>query len=114
MAKPLYLTLIIVYYGEANKCYPSCKARCQNKNNYFLKDRLNMKFEILPDNIQTVTTIYNSKITSISSKDFKVDSSRIDILHETIPEINAIASIVKDGKRIEGTDYTSGNLNKEI
>ena len=33
-----------------------------------------MNFEILPDNIQTVTTIYNSKITSIPGKIFNVDS----------------------------------------
>ena len=73
-----------------------------------------MDFEILTDNIQTVTTIYNSKITSISSKFFNTDSVRVDILHESIPEINAMTSVVKDGKRIEGKDYTSGNLNKEI
>ena len=73
-----------------------------------------MKFRILPDNIQTVTTIYNSKITSIPGKIFNVDSVRIDILHESIPEINAITTVVRDGKRIEGKDYTSGNLNKEI
>ena len=73
-----------------------------------------MDFEILTDNIQTVTTIYNSKITSIPSKFFSTDSVRVDILHESIPEINAITSVVKDGKRIEGKDYTSGNLSKEI
>ena len=73
-----------------------------------------MDFEILTDNIQTVTTIYNSKITSIPSKFFNTDSVRVDILHESIPEINAITSVVKDGKRIEGKDYTSGNLSKEI
>ena len=32
-----------------------------------------MKFRILPDNIQSVTTIFNSKTTSISPKDFNVD-----------------------------------------
>ena len=54
------------------------------------------------------------KITSIPSKFFNTDSVRVDILHESIPEINAITSVVKDGKRIEGKDYTSGNLSKEI
>lgn len=73
-----------------------------------------MNFEILPDNIQTVTTIYNSKITSISNRNFKINSSRIDILDETISEINEISKIVKDGKRLEGKNYTSGNLNKDI
>ncbi len=73
-----------------------------------------MNFEVLPDNIQTVTTIYNSKITSISNREFKINSSRIDILDETISEINEIAKIVKNGKRLEGKNYTSGNLNKYI
>ncbi len=81
---------------------------------YFLKDRLNMDFEVSPDNIQTVTTIYNSKITSISGNSFNINSSRVDILHETIPEINAITQVVKEGKRIEERNYTSGNLNKNI
>ena len=47
-----------------------------------------MKFRILPDNIQSVTTIFNSKTTSISPKDFNVDFARIDILDESIDEIN--------------------------
>jgi len=37
-----------------------------------------MKFRILPDNIQSVTTIFNSKTTSISPKDFNVDVSKDD------------------------------------
>ena len=47
-----------------------------------------MKFRILPDNIQSVTTIFNSKTTSVSPKDFNVDFARIDILDESIDEIN--------------------------
>ena len=45
-----------------------------------------MKFRILPDNIQTVTTIYNSKITSIDTHDINIDILRIDILDESIDE----------------------------
>ncbi len=88
--------------------------RCQNDKIYYLKDRLNMKFEIMPDNIQTVTTLFNSKITSISPKDFQIDYARIDILHESIQEINEIIRTVKMGKKFQGKDYTSGNLNREI
>ena len=73
-----------------------------------------MKFRIIPDNIQTVTTIFNSKITSISPKDFSVDYARIDILDEPISKINEIVQIVKSGKRLEGKNYTNGNLNREI
>lgn len=73
-----------------------------------------MNFEILPDNIQTVTTVFNSKITSLNPNDFNVDYSRIDILHESIDEINTIITTVKSGKRFEGKEYTNGNLNREI
>ncbi len=73
-----------------------------------------MKFPIMPDNIQTVTTLFNSKITSISPKDFSVDYARIDILDEPISKINEIVQIVKSGKRLEGKNYTNGNLNREI
>ena len=89
-------------------------ARCQNENSYYLKDRLNMLFPILPDNIQTVTTLFNSKITSISYQDFDIDFARIDILEEDISKINSIVQTVKSGKRLEGKDYTNGNLNREI
>ena len=73
-----------------------------------------MKFRILPDNIQSVTTIFNSKTTSISPKDFNVDFARIDILDESIDEINNIVNIVKSGGRLEGKEFTNGNLNREI
>lgn len=73
-----------------------------------------MKFEVLPDSIQTVTTLFNSKITSISPEDFKIDFSRIDILNKSIEEINNIICTVKSGKRFEGKDFTNGNLNREL
>ena len=100
--------------GETDKCYPKCLAKCTTDHKYYLKDRLNMKFRILPDNIQTVTTIYNSKTTSISNKDYKVNYSRIDILDESIEDINTIIATVKSGDRLEGKEYTNGNLNREI
>ena len=73
-----------------------------------------MKFRILPDNIQSVTTIFNSKTTSISPKDFNVDFARIDILDESIDEIIYAIKLVKEGKRFEGKDFTNGNLNRII
>ena len=75
---------------------------------------MNMNFEIIPDNIQTVTTIYNSKTLSILPSDFNSDSLRIDILHENIDTINNIIKTVKSNKRFEGKDFTNGNLNREI
>ena len=73
-----------------------------------------MIFEVLPDNIQTVTTVFNSKITSLNPNNFNVDYSRIDVLQESIDEINAIINTVKSGKRFEGKDFTNGNLNREV
>ena len=73
-----------------------------------------MKFRILPDNIQSVTTIFNSKTTSISPNDFNVDFARIDILDESIDEINSIINVIKSGNRLEGIEYTNCNLNREI
>lgn len=73
-----------------------------------------MNFPIMPDNIQTVTTLFNSKITSISPKDFSINFARIDILEEDISQINHIVQTVKSGKRLEGKEYTNGNLNREI
>lgn len=100
--------------GKSNKCYPECEMRCVNGNAYYLKDRLGFTFRVIPDNIQTVTSIYNSKITSINTSDFSISSVRINILDENIDEINNIINVVKSGKKLEGSDYTNGNLNKEI
>jgi len=101
--------------GKTNKCYSSCKHLCKTDNNrYFLKDRLGFLFRVIPDNIDTVTTIYNSKITSIEHKDISIPSIRIDILDESIEEINHIIDVVQSGEKIEGTDFTNGNFNREI
>ena len=100
--------------GETDKCYPTCKIRCQNKRIYTLRDRYKMEFRIMPDNIQTVTTIYNSKITSICPKNFNIDVARIDILDEKIETINKIVTTVLENKKFEGKSYTNGNLNRPI
>ncbi len=76
--------------GKTDLCDPACKQLCKTNHSYYLKDRLNMKFKILPDNIQTVTTVFNSKTTCISPKQFPIDYARIDILDENISEINHI------------------------
>lgn len=101
--------------GKANKCYPNCDAKCNSCNKYYLKDRLGLNFEIIPDNIQTVTTIYNSKTTSIESTDFvSTNVFRIDVIDESIDDINNIISVVKSGNRFEGKEFTNGNLNREV
>lgn len=100
--------------GHSNKCYPTCKTACISNSKYFLKDRLGYKFRVLPDNMQTVTTIFNSKITSIPYSDLKPDCVRISILDEAVPEINEIIDKVKNDIPFKGNDYTSGNLNKNV
>ena len=55
-----------------------------------MKDRLNAKFRVIPDNIDTVTTVYNCKNSFISHKNLDVDFVRIDVLDESIEEINSI------------------------
>ena len=102
--------------GKTNKCYTSCEHLCirASDKKYYLKDRLGFLFRIIPDNVDTVTTIYNSKITSIEHKDISVTSVRIDILDETINDINHIINVVKTGQKLEGNDYTNGNFNREI
>ena len=96
------------YLGKSNKCYKECSRKCLENNNYYLSDRMNFKFEFVPDNLQTITTIYNSKILSAYSKDFMCDSVRIDILDENIDEIQNIINLVKSNKRVEGIDFTNG------
>lgn len=103
-------------FGKTNKCYTSCNHLCLVSSNkkYYLKDRLGFSFRVIPDNIDTVTTIYNSKITSIEHKDISLGSVRIDILDESLNDIKNIINIVKTGQKLEGNDYTNGNFNKEI
>lgn len=101
--------------GKTNKCFPQCDAKCRDlEKHYSLKDRLQMNFDILPDNLQTVTTIYNSKTLSILPSDFNLDFARIDILYENIEEINHIILTVKSDKKFEGKTFTNGNLNRDI
>ena len=101
--------------GKTNKCYTSCKHLCNSTSSkFFLKDRLGFLFRVIPDNIDTVTTIYNSKITSIEHKDVLVDSVRIDALDESVAKLNSIIDVVKSGQKLEGSDYTNGNFNRDI
>ena len=100
--------------GKSNKCYNNCSRLCLKNSHYYLKDRMGLNFRIIPDNIETITTVYNSKITSISTNDIPFKSYRIDILDENIEEINNIIISVKSGNKLTGNLYTNGNLNKTV
>ena len=93
--------------------YNNCTMPCRN-GEYKLKDRMGFEFPIYTDRINCNNLIYNSKITSISWKDLSLDSIRIDILEETEEEIQRIVNIHRNGERLEGQNYTNGNLNREI
>ncbi len=100
--------------GKSNKCYPRCSALCNTNQKFYLQDRLGYKFRVVPDKMQTVTTIYNSKITSFNFNDINPSSIRISILDENISEINNIISSIRLGKSFTGNEYTNGNLNKLV
>lgn len=103
------------FLGKSNKCYPNCTKQCFNANQkFYLEDRIGFNFRFIPDNIQTVTTVFNSRTTSIETKDFNVKSLRINLLDENIDEINKIIDVVRSGKKFEGAQYTKGNLNRKI
>lgn len=108
------MTMNYCLLGKSNKCYPSCPRKCASNTKYFLKDRMGVLFRVVPDYTQTITTIYNSKIISIETKNFNIQFTRIDILDENIEEINHIIQTVKNGNRLEGEIYTNGNLRRTI
>ena len=106
-------TLLMTSEYCAIGTYKNCNAICE-KGNYKLKDRMGFEFPIYTDRVNCNNLIYNSKITSISYKDLNADSIRIDILEETQDEIQNIVNIHKKGDRLEGENYTNGNLNRVI
>lgn len=93
--------------------FKGCKGFCK-EGKYTLKDRLGLKFPVYTNRINCNNLIYNSKITSIEWKDLNIDSIRIDILEETEEEIKNIIEVHRNNQRLEGINYTNGNLNKEI
>lgn len=98
------------YLGKSNKCYKECDKKCTHKSNFYLKDRMDFKFKILPDNTSTITTIFNSKTTSIKYENIPVTYVRVDILDEPPETIQKIVDTIKEGNRFEGKEYTNGNF----
>lgn len=98
--------------GKSNKCYPTCSMKCKTSNRFYLEDRIGYKFEFVPDNMQTITKIYNSKINSIDYAKFPFDSCLISITDED--NLDEIIYNVKNNIKFEGKNYTNGNLNKFV
>lgn len=96
------------YIGHTNKCYKECDKKCLSDNKFYLKDRMNFEFRVICDN--SISTIYNSKTLSIKPN-ITVNSVRIDILDESLSQIQNIIDTVKSGERFEGKDFTNGYYN---
>ena len=108
------MTMNYCVLGKSNKCYSECPKKCKLNSKFYLKDRMGINFRIIPNNTSTISTIYNSKTTSIEFDKYNIDFARIDILDECIDEINTIINLVKCGKRLEGKNFTNGNLKRTI
>ena len=102
------------FLGETNKCYPNCGTNCKKNNKYYLKDRLGFNFRVVPNSIETVTLICNSKTLSVSTKDLPVNFVRLDILDESIDEINEAVDKAYNREKLEGLQYTNGSLYREV
>lgn len=103
------------FLGKTNHCYPDCGVNCSKKNHiYYLKDRLGYCFRIIPDSIQTVSLICNSKTLSLSTKELPVTSVRLDMIDETIEEMNQVIDSAYHREKLEGSQYTNGNLRREV
>lgn len=99
--------------SKNNKCLKECKKMCMQNNKYYLNDRLDFKFELIPDYGDCTTTIYNSKTLSITPPKLAT-SIRLDFIHENISEINFIINHILSGKKLEGPEFTNGNWHREI
>lgn len=100
--------------GKTNHCFSNCMHKCNSNNKFYIKDRLGFEFRVLPDNIETVTTIYNSKTTFIDTLNINLKSFRVDILDEDIDLINNITYAIINGNKIEGKNFTNGNFNRLV
>lgn len=102
------------FLGKTNKCFPDCGTNCKRDNKYYLKDRLGFNFRVIPDSMQTVSLICNSKTLSISTKDLPINFVRLDFIDESISEINKAVDKAYNREKLEGLQYTNGNLYREV
>lgn len=91
-----------------------CSMPCIKNDKYYLRDRMDLDFRVIPDNIDCQSTIYNSKITSIESKYMNIDSIRIDVIDESIDEIIKIIDTHKRGEKMNGEIYTNGHYSRPV
>ena len=97
-------------FSKNNKC----SMPCIKNDTYYLRDRLNMDFRVIPDNIDCQSRIFNSKITSVETNNLNIDSIRIDVIDENIQEVQHIIDTHKKGKKLSGEKYTNGHINRGV
>ena len=91
-----------------------CSMPCTKGDKFFLRDRMNMDFRVLPDNVDCDSQIFNSKITSIKTSDLNVDSICIALLDEGAKEAQRIIDVHRNGEKLAGDQYTNGHLNRPV
>ena len=92
----------------------ACSRPCAKNDKYYLKDRMNMEFRVIPDNIDCQSRIFNSKTNSIETKDLNVDCIRLDFIDESVKEIQNAINTHKAGNKFSGDNYTNGNINRPV
>ena len=101
--------------SKSNNCLQTCKNNCNNENfEYYLNDRMNLKFRVIPDSFSKTTSIYNSKKISYSPDELQVDCVRFDFMEENIEDINIIIENFMKGIISEGKQFTNGNYNRIV
>lgn len=107
---------IVGGFTATQKCSAPCAAcyKKENPDKYYLRDRMNIDFRILPDNTDCQARVFNSKITSIETQNLNVDSIRIDSIDESVSELQHAIDIHKIGKKLSGEIYTNGHLNRPV
>jgi len=107
--RTLLMTSEYCMIGSPKSCNKSCKS-----GRYVLKDRMGFEFPIYTDEVSCNSFIYNSKTTSIIHKELDVEWIRIDVLDESVDNINIVVQKHKNNERLEGEEYTSGNINRAV
>ena len=99
----------------SNFCLEKCNNNCNNSNvEYYIKDRMNMNFRIIPDSFSKTTTIYNSKKLSIGIPEVNSSCVRFSFIDESVNEIYEIIETFKNGNILKGKDYTNGNFKRFV
>lgn len=91
-----------------------CSKPCLKNDKYYLKDRMNMNFRVISDNIDCQSKIYNSKTNSIETNKLYCDSLLLSTLDESFNEMQEAILIHKSGEKISGDKYTNGHYNRPV